>query len=196
MLITREPRRYPNSGVAGSSSAVVFTPSGRAEAQAYVRRFVPAAVFAGDSGGGGGSTFDDDENIGGRAQSHDFSTARGRRSGVGVGRRRGVSRGSVDNGGGDNDDAVVVVDPAAEDEEAVGSPPQTQQTQGVALNLTTNRLPAPEQHDQDITVSRSLNAALGREIDSLGEKMAYYTAALGAMEDRRSVCMSVCPCVR
>eukprot|EP00750_Incisomonas_marina_P020503 INCI4042.4.p1 GENE.INCI4042.4~~INCI4042.4.p1 ORF type:complete len:328 (-),score=53.42 INCI4042.4:65-1048(-) len=54
------------------------------------------------------------------------------------------------------------------------------------VSIGTRNLSAHEQIAQDITVTRSLNAALGREIDSLGEKMAYYTNAQGAMEDRRT----------
>ena len=36
-----------------------------------------------------------------------------------------------------------------------------------------------------VQVTRSLNAALGRQIDSLGEKMAFYVNALADMEARR-----------
>ena len=55
------------------------------------------------------------------------------------------------------------------------------------VSIGTRNLSAHEQIAQDITVTRSLNAALGREIDALGEKMAYYTSAQAAMEDRRVV---------
>jgi len=55
------------------------------------------------------------------------------------------------------------------------------------LPEAAGKLTIVEQHDQDITVSRSLNAALGREIDSLGAKMNYYLNALAAMEERKEV---------
>jgi hypothetical protein len=192
------PRESPSqrgrasSGGGGGGGTVSYVPTGQAEAQAYVQRFsrtLPPPAFhdhggaggeAGSGGGGGGPPLigpaggvrTRSVSAGGPSRDRHPSGGvvkggagggggSGGRGGGGIGGRRGGGGGAPEaaeplNGGG-GDGTIEITDESYYEAHVLGHP--------------YSRLTATEQHDQDITVSKSLNVALGREIDTLGEKM-------------------------